>query len=70
MVNRFVVYQPLGSSWNGAVEITTGWWLFKKTQHAPVISGETAEEVFAFLQKTYPNSVIAYDPAVSERYSS
>jgi hypothetical protein len=64
---RFVIYQD-NYGWNGAVEFTTGRWLFKKTQHAPVTHADTPEEVFSWLMDKYPDSVIAYDPAVTQRY--
>lgn len=73
MVDRFVIYRDdYGTSkteWAGAAEYTVRGWFKKETHHAPVTHASTAEEVFAWLLKKYPSAVIAYDPAVSRRYS-
>jgi hypothetical protein len=62
---RLVIYSD-GYGWEGSLEITTGYWPFKKIQYAPITHADTALEVFTWLLEKYPYYVIAYHPAVSE----
>jgi hypothetical protein len=66
--NRFVIFHD-NNGWMGAVEFEIGRWPFKKIKHAPVTHADSADEVFAWLMAEYPDREIAYDPAVSQRYT-
>ena len=69
MSDRLVIYQSGTRDWEGAVECETGRWPFKTVRHAPITHADTPELVFAWLRARYPHRVIAYDPAVTERYT-
>ena len=69
MSRRMVIYQD-DYGWEGAGEFIVGRWPFRKVQHAPVTHADSAGEVFSWLLARYPDREIAYDPAVSERYTT
>lgn len=68
MLNRtFVIYHD-GYSWSGAAELVQRPWPFHKVSHAPIVHDTSAERVFGWLRHKYPDAVIRFDPALTERY--